>query len=326
MAEQSGCPRPARRQLLKAVAIAVLMVASFVTEPLLPAIAANQRGLRTQVVGGEPAPQGKYPFMVYIQIEVDAGFTSCGGTLIDPRFILFAAHCTSDINGLLAPEAFEVFIGKADLNEARTSNVFSASAVTRHPLWQPPAKEYDVAVLELSAPVPPKMARPIALAGSGNGEFDQPGLPAIVAGWGYTQDGGEPVDRLRAATLGIVSDDACAAAYGDDFTAAAMICASAPGKDSCQGDSGGPLFARDKIGTKKERVRVKSKSSNKKDNKGEHRKSRTRTKRVPIFRDVQIGIVSFGAGCAEPGFPGVYTQISDPSINTFVTGIVSGSP
>lgn len=51
-----------------------------------------------------------------------------------------------------------------------------------------------------------------------------------------------------------------------------MICASAPGKDSCQGDSGGPLIDR-----------------------------RTKT---------QVGVVSWGFGCADPRYPGVYSNIA----------------
>ena len=49
-----------------------------------------------------------------------------------------------------------------------------------------------------------------------------------------------------------------------------MICAGEGGKDSCQGDSGGPMYCGNYLG----------------------------------------GIVSWGAGCARPGFPGVYTQVS----------------
>ncbi|XP_071451593.1 trypsin delta-like [Hetaerina americana] len=49
-----------------------------------------------------------------------------------------------------------------------------------------------------------------------------------------------------------------------------MICAGSKGKDTCQGDSGGPLVEDGKL----------------------------------------VGIVSFGYGCAEPGYPGVYTRVT----------------
>ena len=52
-----------------------------------------------------------------------------------------------------------------------------------------------------------------------------------------------------------------------------MMCASNPGKDSCQGDSGGPLYDSD--------------------------------------NNVLVGVVSWGEGCAQAGYPGVYARVSD---------------
>jgi secreted trypsin-like serine protease len=54
----------------------------------------------------------------------------------------------------------------------------------------------------------------------------------------------------------------------------AMLCASAPGKDTCQGDSGGPLVVAHGNGS-----------------------------------FTQVGITSFGNGCARD-YPGVYTRVS----------------
>ena len=58
-----------------------------------------------------------------------------------------------------------------------------------------------------------------------------------------------------------------------------LLCASERGQDSCQGDSGGPLIARSDL--------VSDRGDS---------------------RFAWVGIVSFGVGCAEPGYPGAYTR------------------
>ncbi|MEV0095584.1 serine protease [Streptomyces sp. NPDC050738] len=99
-----------------------------------------------------------------------------------------------------------------------------------------------------------------------------------VAGWGATGENGAQQRYLRKATVPFVTDAQCARAYGDPLLPGQEICAgnlTAGGVDACQGDSGGPLFRKDGQG-----------------------------------HWLQTGIVSWGRGCAEPGYPGVYTQVS----------------
>ena len=98
-----------------------------------------------------------------------------------------------------------------------------------------------------------------------------------VAGWGAIREGGAQQRYLMKATVPFVSDSVCDANYGGDVIVAEEICAgyAAGGVDTCQGDSGGPMFRRDAAGAW-----------------------------------IQVGIVSWGEGCARPNFPGVYTQVS----------------
>ncbi|MEV4760441.1 serine protease [Micromonospora sp. NPDC049559] len=98
-----------------------------------------------------------------------------------------------------------------------------------------------------------------------------------VAGWGAAREGGPQQRYLLKATVPFVSDASCDASYGGDVIVAEEICAgyAAGGTDTCQGDSGGPMFRRDANNAW-----------------------------------IQVGIVSWGNGCARPNYPGVYTQVS----------------
>ena len=75
--------------------------------------------------------------------------------------------------------------------------------------------------------------------------------------------------------VNIVSDIDCNSSYSGQIVKDTMICAARMGKDSCQGDSGGPLIIKGDVASE----------------------------------DVQVGIVSWGAGCADPLYPGVYARV-----------------
>ena len=90
--------------------------------------------------------------------------------------------------------------------------------------------------------------------------------------------GGRRVDRLRAVDLPIVNTTNCASVYPGATIAEGQVCAGYEQgtMDSCQGDSGGPLV-------------------------------------VPGGPTgwTQIGIVSWGRGCAQENAYGVYTRVSE---------------
>ena len=99
-----------------------------------------------------------------------------------------------------------------------------------------------------------------------------------IAGWGAASEGGAQQRYLLKATVPFVDDATCKEAYGSDLVPGDEICAGyveQGGVDTCQGDSGGPMFRKDDSGAW-----------------------------------IQVGIVSWGQGCAEPGYPGVYSEVS----------------
>ena len=122
---------------------------------------------------------------------------------------------------------------------------------------------------------------PITLAGSADDDLEADGTKVTVTGWG---------DQTPIAGGGLLTtnrmrevDLRVVGDDGCDVDGPTGVCAEALLKDSCQGDSGGPLFAT----------------------KG--------------GRPVQIGIVSYGLGCGVPEFPGVYSEVNNASIRSFIS-------
>ncbi|MFY1674605.1 S1 family peptidase [Plantactinospora sp. WMMB334] len=130
----------------------------------------------------------------------------------------------------------------------------------------------DWALIRLASAVSGLSTLPIATSSAyDSGTF-------TVAGWGATREGGAQQRYMMKASVPFVSDSVCngPSSYDGDVIPAEEICAGymAGGVDTCQGDSGGPMFRQGGSGL------------------------------------VQVGIVSWGYGCARANYPGVYTQVS----------------
>ncbi|NXP16186.1 TRY1 protein, partial [Thinocorus orbignyianus] len=97
------------------------------------------------------------------------------------------------------------------------------------------------------------------------------GTTCLISGWGNTlSNGNNYPDDLQCLNAPVLSDTECKAAYPGQITQN-MMCVGylEGGKDSCQGDSGGPVVCNGEL----------------------------------------QGIVSWGLGCAQKGYPGVYTKV-----------------
>lgn len=292
--------------------VLTLLLAAFAPDPGEAKPKRNRDQVHGEIVGGTPVARGQLPFMALVIMQ---GRFLCGGTLVASDYVLTAAHCVEspETGNLFQPRDFRLFIGIDNINDAKSSNTFGVSAVFQYPGWDDFTRENDVAVLRLSRDVPTDIGAPVSLVGSGNTTYDAPGFGVVTAGWGRTSTDGDTSSQLLETSLNVVSDAGCDAAYDEDFFPAVMICAAAPGRDSCQGDSGGPLFVKQQTGTT---------SYVKKGKKKKHHKRKKTTITVPVFQSRQMGIVSWGGACADPNEPGVYTRLSNPAINAFITGTI----
>lgn len=129
----------------------------------------------------------------------------------------------------------------------------------------------DWALIKLASPINLPTLKIATTTAYNSGTF-------TVAGWGAATQGGAQQRYMLKATVPFVSDTTCRSYSGySGLIAGEEICAgyAAGGVDTCQGDSGGPMFRRDNAN-----------------------------------QWIQVGIVSWGIGCAKPNAPGVYTEVS----------------
>lgn len=260
-----------------------------------------------RIVNGEPAQPGAQPWMAALLKKGSAPLRAahfCGGTLIQPRIVLTSAHCVVDHQ----PQEIEVLLNSDSLRPPYQGERLAVSAISIHPDYNPWNQKNDIALILLAKP---SGQPPVAIDAGVETLLKtlQPGKLAVALGWGATRPsdqatpvvtedldcmitsisqntplddqfdcmiyprGGSP--ELLRVELPLVDAATCRAVYPEEWLSSTMLCAgyAEGGKDTCTGDSGGPLLIES----------------------GQ--------------RAVQVGITSWGTGCAQPDSYGVYTAI-----------------
>ncbi|XP_071539048.1 uncharacterized protein [Panulirus ornatus] len=232
--------------------------------------AAPDEGFR--ISGGVPAAAHSHPWIAAL---FNRHKQFCGGSLIDRRHILTAAHCVAHMSRMDI-QNLRVRLGAHNLRTTeRTAQEFKVSRVVRHKDYDSKKLYNDVAMLTLDRDVDfTQEARPVCLDSSGRKYVGQ---EVTVAGWGSMFEGGPQPSTLYKVKLTVVSNEDCRKKYGlaaPGGIISSYLCAGTDGKDSCQGDSGGPL--------------------------------------VKFVDGVwkQVGLVSWGIGCGKGHYPGVYSRVS----------------
>jgi secreted trypsin-like serine protease len=249
--------------MVRKVASLVLLVvlAGVLSASQLAARAENGTPPVREVVGGDTAPEGRFPWMVRLSM-------GCGGALTAPRVVLTAGHC---VRGSGKDDSIGVIAGVTDLKSGDAITARSVSVI-RAADFRDETRGDDWALIKLDH----KLDLPTLRLASHTG--DDKG-PLTILGWGQTGEGSlHQQNKLRYAAVPVVGDAECAKAYrkvGVQLVEDESICAGRQGVDTCQGDSGGPLVRETAEG-----------------------------------EWVQVGIVSWGFGCARRNYPGVYTQVS----------------
>jgi secreted trypsin-like serine protease len=281
----------------------------------------EKRGARRRTIGGNVVSRGTAPY----QVQLYSNFTGysaaervgremwemqhrCGGTLIAPNWVLTAAHCITQDQ---VNRDYRVRIGATNLRVG-DGPTFRIDRMVRHADYDDDTHRNDIALIHFNGDA--RDLKTVTLHGESDGALlDHPRYSArrgvvqgmqvlrridatrsesefqssFALGWGKTLPGpeGRPSVVLMRVPLDVMNENDCAkTAYYRVRTGPKTVCASRTGKDTCTGDSGGPLM-----------LNIDRRQS---DDAESERKV------------TQIGIVSWGKGCAQEGNPGVYTRVS----------------
>ena len=234
-----------------------------------------------RIVGGEDVDIKDYPWQVSMQLQPQFGGAHfCGGTIVDEEWVITASHClVFEQNGddfYLQPMHVRVRAGFTSMS-SNEGAYYNAAEIIMHPDYDPDAHQFDIALVRISEPFDLEdenkaMVGRVTQADADMG-LTEPGEMVKISGWGALSFGGPSPDILQAIEVPIVH--VSNTNYPPSWITSDMIIAGAPGMDSCQGDSGGPMVVPDGNGWYK-----------------------------------LAGVTSFGVGCGQAGYPGVYARVS----------------
>ncbi|CAF2989062.1 unnamed protein product [Rotaria sp. Silwood2] len=244
-----------------------------------PCGCSNKSRLHSKIIGGQTARIETWSWVVSIRIQ---HIFRCAGSIVSNSWIITAAHCFSIVNDLgnniFRINASDITVHAGSNHRYGQNQLSKVTDIIFHPNFDQSNFNNDIALLKLSSPfnMTDNILGKICLPNMSLNGYPPIDSLLVTVGWGRLWENGPESSTLQQVILTAV-DYQNSTCYPLIYDQLKQFCAGVENskKDTCQGDSGGPLMMF------------------------------TSSKQWVI-----VGVTSFGYGCAQPGYSGVYTRIT----------------
>lgn len=179
-----------------------------------------------KIAGGVVAQSHVWGWIVSLRLH---GKHFCGGTILNERFIITAAHCLMEEMNVTSN--LTICAGIDHLEDVCSQTLLVAN-VTVHHGYARKTFVNDIALLQLATPIDfsdPFVGRICLPNTTHPEEYPATGTYVVAAGWGQTHRAGQAVNELREVSLKVL-DRTAPICTSITYNSRIQLCAYSPGK------------------------------------------------------------------------------------------------
>ncbi|KAJ2948066.1 hypothetical protein O0L34_g9863 [Tuta absoluta] len=193
-----------------------------------------------RIVGGDVTTIDQYPFIAAMLVRFNGQvfFQNCGGSILNEKTILSAAHCYSGQNA--AASRWRVRVGSSFRSSGGV--VHNVARIINYPEYDKDAWDHDISVLHLETfMVFNDVVQQVQIAGPNYFPADNDRIWSV--GWGQTSFQGTPSEQLKHVEQRVMNQQQCMSGFAPGIITDTMLCVTSVSnvdEGTCQQDSGGP--------------------------------------------------------------------------------------